>query len=231
LAEAVALKDTVALPSGVELMLLMVRPNEGLDQLRLIVIEWAIADVIKMGTYFTVHPQIALDLARIPRPAELNKETALACQHGRAAGTILDFVLAAHAHADTEKYATLKNAFRLVAHCREPEWGWRTDNIKRHIWPKFRSVAHLWSARHIWEKLGNNPDLTMLSDDELLSFLGIAEDVRSRARSCKRLSADTDICRIQVSIEGKEGVVPEPVPLSYMRVGDEVLRVARGLPK
>jgi hypothetical protein len=231
MAESVALE--IALGSGVELMLFMLKPNEGLDQLRLIVMELAIADAIgKVGNRAPlVHPQLALDLARIPRPVELNKELALAKQHGAAAGVILNFVLGTDAHADTKKYATQKNAFRLVAHCYGGQWGWRTENIKRNIWPKFRPVAHLWAALHLWASdLGKNPDLTMVSDDEeLRSFLGIAGVIQSRARSCKRLlSANADICRIQVSIEGK-GAAPTPFHLSYGRVSDEVLKVARGL--
>lgn len=73
-----------------------------------------------------------------------------------ASGYILRWVISRWQRPETRAEASLGSAITKIE-----EWaqanrvpGVGRQNLKQHIWPKFRAVSHLWAAFYIFEDLG-----------------------------------------------------------------------------
>jgi hypothetical protein len=103
---------------------------------------------------------------------------------GTVAGLILGWTLFRAERSDTRMSASLSNAFKMIDEaCKQGRWrGGGVENLKRNIWPTFRSVAHFWAALHIWNDKGY--DFSQLSTPSGLGlFLMTSEWFRNKGES------------------------------------------------
>jgi hypothetical protein len=101
----------------------------------------------------TVSAELALQLFNAPDARTVAEQSAAeAAFGGTVAGVILGWTIFRAERPDTRTSASLGNAFKMIDQaCKVGRWrGGGIENLKRHIWPAFRPVAHLWAALHVW---------------------------------------------------------------------------------
>lgn len=129
------------------------------------------------GDELKVHADadMMLSTAAAPKLHETLQQAATdAAFGGTVSGIILGWIIFRGKRPETRSTASLGGAFRMIQEaCDAGRWrGGKIDNLKRHIWPTYRPVAHLWAALHVWrERASGLP----LKPDDLHQFLMMAE--------------------------------------------------------
>lgn len=109
---------------------------------------------------------------------------------GTVSGFILGWVIFRRQRADLRATASLTKAIRMVqdacTHGRRQEG--RTDNIRKHLWPRYRPVAHLWAALQVWNDIEYG-DAALATPAGMSRFLMMAEWFRREGEALKPLRA------------------------------------------
>lgn len=103
---------------------------------------------------------------------------------GRICGMMLGYMVFRGERPETRSTASLNSALRMVEEgCRLGGWkGGSRQNIKQHIWPAFRPVAHLWAAYQFVEN--SSIDVGASFDPQHLKiFLWTAEWFRRKGEA------------------------------------------------
>jgi hypothetical protein len=112
----------------------------------------------------------AANLANAPTLKELSTQTTPARERGRIAGLMFYFILQCAAEEQTQKYASVAAACRMVNGLQDKKRGYDVNTIKRYTWDPYRSVAHLWAAVHAWQLAGHlkhEQELLLLPDSTI----------------------------------------------------------------
>jgi hypothetical protein len=121
---------------------------------------------------------LTIALGAAPRLDKAFKDRVHAArQRGRIVGTMFYFILQCLSRPETSKFASIACASRLISKVYPVE----CQTAKRFYWREFKSVAHLWAARLVWQRTGRlaaEDELCGLSDAAIGEFLGLAEALR-----------------------------------------------------
>ena len=143
----------------------------------------------------SVNGRITLNLADAPDARESVKAAAeVSAVGGSLAGIMLGWMVFRAEQPATRAQVSLGDAFRMVdeAYRKHRQRGGGIENLKRHIWPRFRPVAHLWAALHVWNDR-EVPIETRMTGRDFHQFLMAAEWLRRKGESLKPKRATTAI--------------------------------------
>lgn len=134
---------------------------------------------------------LMLSVAQAPDAIQTVEQSAKDAAFGGAvAGYVLGWTIFRSALPETRDTASLGAAFRMIEEaCAKGRWrGGGVDNLKQNIWPKYRSVAHLWAALQVWNDL-NAGSAWPISPNGLYHFLMMAEWLRVKGEALRPLHA------------------------------------------
>lgn len=110
---------------------------------------------------------------------------------GTLAGIVLGWCLFRYRRPDTAASASLGAACRAIDEAAAKN-GWRgggIENMKKHIWPRFRPVAHLWAAFHIMSDRGETEALIGCDIRAMEHFVLISEWLREEGETFRPKNA------------------------------------------
>ena len=98
---------------------------------------------------------------------------------GLASGYVLRWVVSRWQQSETRSEASLTRAIGVIEEwCRTNRvGGGGTENIKKHLWPKYKSVSHLWAAWFILQDV----DVDLMTPDGLSEFFSTAHCLLQKA--------------------------------------------------
>ena len=152
-----------------------------------------------------------------PRLVNINEGAEVPFRHGIVAGRILlESVVAASIDYPTSPIPALKR--QLAAAFRNDQVS--ESSINNTIWPRYRSVSHLWAAYLERDYTGNDVEFPC-SYKQIGSFIALSEEFRRLGESLRLPKSPTtsilnaaDMLRLPISIRLPElqlGFAPKPI--------------------
>lgn len=155
----------------------------------------------------------------------------LSYSHGRIAGQIVNFVLAANSYPETRQYASITCAARIIHKCNFDSTGFGIENIQQKIWPKFKPVANLWAALQIFglDKVNFCHRRRLPTDADLGTVMGYAIEILELGTQCTLFHTRNTLLDRSTNVLGK--YKPMHKDLAYAPLPEELLKLAVAEPR
>ena len=153
----------------------------------------------------------------------------LAFQYGNISGMIVNFVLSAASCRETRRYASVTTAARCLYHQNRRERGFSVANIQDNIWPKFRPVASLWAAHHLYcsedERFKN---VSFWKENEAVLIFSRAMKIQEMGETFKPLHSTTTLL-LRTCLFGRyRAIAGSAADFVYGRLPQQLIDIAGG---